>query len=82
MHFCNKKEGSGELCILQAISTALYSGVQSCCSTLAHDSLQCFSCNNSLTKIQDMFSLLQELYNILLRKCSHFATGTLDMSSI
>ena len=46
-HFCNKREGSGELCI-QAISAVLYSVVQSCCTSLAHDTLQRFSCNNSL----------------------------------
>ena len=42
-----KREGSGELCI-RAISAALYSVVQSCCNTLAHDTLQRFSSNNSL----------------------------------
>ena len=35
--FCKK----GELCI-QAISAALYSVIQSCCSTWAHDTLQYF----------------------------------------
>ena len=44
-HLYNKKEGSGELCI-QTIYPALYVVVQSCCSTLAHDTLQRFSCNN------------------------------------
>ena len=81
MHFCNKKEGSAWwavytshiYCIIQWGSVMLQ-------YTLAHDSLQCFSCNNSLDwkwqRSKTSFSLLQELYNILiilLRKCSHFA---------
>ena len=39
---------SGELCI-QAMSAALYSVGQSCCSILSHDTFHhCFSSNNSL----------------------------------
>ena len=58
IHFCNKREGSGELCI-QAISAVLYSVVQSCCTSLAHDTLQRFSCITvwtiMMTKTQNIF---------------------------
>ena len=46
-------------CIYKPCPTALYSAVQSCCSSLSHNALHhCLSSNNSLETAKEIFSTI------------------------